>query len=82
MITPNKHRHMNRKTLLVLLLATTVLASCVDNQDNPGGGPQLAPVDEGPAYTDKTVDVNRDGKSTDKYHSAITAICPAWLISP
>jgi hypothetical protein len=34
----------------------------VDNQDNPGGGPQLAPVDEGPAYTDKTVDVNRDGK--------------------
>ena len=62
MITPNKHRHMNRKTLLFLLLATTVLASCVDNQDNPGGGPQLAPVDEGPAYTDKTVDVNRDGK--------------------
>ncbi len=62
MINPNKHRHMNRKTLFFLILATTVLASCVDNQDNPGGGPQLAPVDEGPAYTDKTVDVNRDGK--------------------
>ena len=44
------------------MLAFMVLTACTDKNDNPGDNPQQTPVDVGPAYTDKLVDVNRDGK--------------------
>lgn len=48
--------------LFPILLAMVLLAACTDNDDN-GGSSQSSPVDVGPTYTDKTVDVNRDGKA-------------------
>lgn len=54
---------MIKKTKLLMLLAFIVLTACTDNNDNPGGNPQPTPVDAGSSYTDKTVDVNRDGKA-------------------
>ena len=46
-----------------MALAIFVMAACTDNNENEneGGGQQSAAIDAGPAYTDKTVDVNRDG---------------------
>lgn len=46
-----------------MLLASMVLVACTDNNDNPGDNPPQTPVDAGPSYTDKTVDVNRDGNA-------------------
>lgn len=54
---------MNIKTKLLMLLAIMVLTACTDNNDNPSDNPQPTPVDAGPSYTDKMVDVNRDGKT-------------------
>ena len=54
---------MIKKTKLLMLLAFIVLTACTDNNDNPGDNPQPTPVDAGPSYTDKMVDVNRDGKA-------------------
>jgi hypothetical protein len=53
---------MKRITKLLPLLASIVFSACVDNNDY-GIDPQSSPVDEGPSYTDKMVDVNRDGKA-------------------
>ena len=52
-----------RITKLLMLLTIILFAACTDNKDNPSDNPQQTPVDAGPAYTDKTVDVNRDGKA-------------------
>lgn len=46
-----------------MLLASMVLVACTDNNDNSGDNPPQTPVDAGPSYTDKTVDVNRDGNA-------------------
>lgn len=46
-----------------MLLTFMVLVACTDNNDNPGDNPPQTPVDAGPSYTDKTVDVNRDGNA-------------------
>ena len=54
---------MRKTTKFLMLLASVVLTACTDNNDNPSGNPQPTPVDAGPSYTDKTVDVNRDGKA-------------------
>lgn len=54
---------MTKTIKLLMLLAILVLAACTDNNDNPGDNPPLTPVDAGPSYTDKTVDVNRDGNA-------------------
>ena len=54
---------MAKTTKLMTLLAFMVLTACTDNDDNPGYNSQSAPVDAGSTYTDKTVDVNRDGKA-------------------
>ena len=54
---------MRKTTKMLMLLASVVLTACTDNNDNPSGNPQPTPVDAGPSYTDKTVDVNRDGKA-------------------
>ena len=48
---------------MLMLLAIIALTACSDNNDNPSDNPQPSPVDEGPSFTDKTVDVNRDGKA-------------------
>ena len=53
---------MEKRTRLLMLLATILFAACTDKQDNPGDNPQPTPVDAGPSYTDKMVDVNRDGQ--------------------
>ena len=53
---------MEKRTKLLMLLATILFAACTDKQDNPGDNPQPTPVDAGPSYTDKIVDVNRDGQ--------------------
>ena len=45
-----------------ILVMALGIVSCTDNNDNPVDNPQPTPVDAGPSYTDKTVDVNRDGK--------------------
>ena len=54
---------MKKTTKLLMLLASMVLVACTDNNDNPGDNPPQTPVDAGPSYTDKTVDVNRDGNA-------------------
>ena len=46
-----------------MLLTVILFAACTDNNDNPGDPTQLPAIDAGPSYTDKTVDVNRDGKT-------------------
>ena len=57
---------MEKLTKLLMLLAIILFAACTDNNDNPGDNPQPTPVDAGPSYTDKMVDVNRDSKSFGK----------------
>ena len=54
---------MEKITKLLMLLTVILFAACTDNNDNPGDNPQPTPVDAGPSYTDKMVDVNRDGKT-------------------
>ena len=54
---------VERITKLLMLLTIILFAACTDNKDNPSDNPQQTPVDAGPAYTDKTVDVNRDGNA-------------------
>ena len=52
------------KNLLPLMLALGVLPACTDSEENGSGyGGQVAAVDAGPAFTDKLVDVNRDGQA-------------------
>ena len=46
-----------------MLLAVLLLTACTDNHDNDGGITPLTAIDKGPSYTDKMVDVNRDGKA-------------------
>ncbi len=46
----------------MLMLGVMVLVGCTDNIDAPVNPVEEA-VDEGPSYTEKTVDVNRDGKA-------------------
>ena len=48
---------------LLLLVLTLSIVSCTDNVDNAGEGSQPTPIDAGSPYTDKTVDVNRDGNA-------------------
>ena len=48
--------------IATLLLAFIVMTACTDSDENPGDNTQQTPVDAGPAYTDKMVDVNRNGK--------------------
>ena len=48
---------------LLLLVITLSMASCTDNEDNAGNGSQLPPIDVGQSYTEKMVDVNRDGNA-------------------
>lgn len=45
----------------MLMLGVMVLVGCTDNIDAPVNPVEEA-VDEGPSYTEKTVDVNRDGQ--------------------
>ena len=52
---------MEKITKLLMLLTIILFAACTDNNDNPGDPTQLPAIDAGPSYTDKTVDVNRDG---------------------
>ena len=52
---------MEKITKLLMLLVIILFAACTDNNDNPGDPTQLPAIDAGPSYTDKTVDVNRDG---------------------
>ena len=51
----------------MMMLAMMVLAACADSNDDSADNPidnlQPTAVDAGPSYTDKTVDVNRDGKA-------------------
>ena len=54
---------MEKITKLLMLLVIILFAACTDNNDNPGDNPQPTPVDAGPSYTEKMVDVNRDGKT-------------------
>ena len=54
---------MERTTKLLMLLVIILFAACVDNNDNPSNPSQQTAVDVGPSYTDKKVDVNRDGKA-------------------
>ena len=51
------------RKLLLLLLVTVTFSACTDSDDNPSDNTQLTAIDEGPSYTDKTIDVNRDGKT-------------------
>ncbi len=46
-----------------MLLAIILLSACTDNDDNPSGTPQPPAVDVGPSFTEKTVDVSRDGNA-------------------
>lgn len=46
----------------MLMLAVMTLVGCTDNIDAPVNPVEEA-VDEGPSYTEKTVDVNRDGQA-------------------
>ena len=46
-----------------MLLAFVLVTACTDNDDNPSDNTPQSAVDAGPSYTDKTVDVNRDGKA-------------------
>ena len=47
-----------------MLLTLVLMAACSDDTDNQGGGgSQPTIVDAGPTYTDKMVDVSRDGKA-------------------
>ncbi len=48
--------------IATLLLAFMVMTACSDNDEASGDNTRKTPVDAGPAYTDKMVDVNRDGK--------------------
>ena len=52
---------------MIMMLAMMVLAACADSNDDSADNPidnlQPTAVDAGPSYTDKTVDVNRDGKA-------------------
>ena len=54
---------MKTTTKLLMLLAIMFLVACTDNNDNPSDNTPLTPVDVGPSYTVKTVDVNRDGNA-------------------
>ena len=66
--------------LFPILLAMVLLAACTDNDDN-GGSSQSSPVDVGPTYTDKTVDVNRDGKAYVKISDHI-GVLPIVMVCP
>ena len=55
--------NMARTTKLLMLLALILLPACSDNIDNPSDNPQPTAIDAGHSYTDKMVDVNRDGKA-------------------
>ena len=46
-----------------MLLSFIALTACTDNDDNADDNRQTTAVDAGPSYTDKTVDVNRDGNA-------------------
>ena len=54
---------MLKTTKLLMLLAFVLVTACTDNDDNPSDNTPQSAVDAGPSYTDKTVDVNRDGKA-------------------
>ena len=54
---------MTKTTKLLMFLAAMALTACTDNIDISDGSSQTTPVDAGPTYTDKTVDVNRDGNA-------------------
>jgi hypothetical protein len=54
---------MERTAKLLMLLALLLLTACRDNHDNDVDITPLTAIDEGPSYTDKMVDVNRDGKA-------------------
>ena len=55
--------NMVKTTKLLMLLALIVFAACTDDNDNQGDSPQQGAIDAGPSYTDKMVDVKRDGKA-------------------
>ncbi len=46
---------------LVWLFVAAVFFSCQENVDNPSGGQQSGPVDDGGKYTEQEVTINRDG---------------------
>ncbi len=54
---------MLKTTKLLMLLAFVLVTACTDNDDNPSDNTPQSAIDAGPSYTDKTVDVNRDGKA-------------------
>lgn len=54
---------MIKTTKLLMMLALIVFAACTDDNDNQGDNPQQGAIDAGPSYTDKKVDVKRDGKA-------------------
>ena len=54
---------MAKITKLLMLLALIIFAACTDDNDNQGDNPQQEAIDAGPSYTDKIVDVKRDGKA-------------------
>ncbi len=52
------------KWISLLLLAITLsVVSCSDNDGNSADNPQPTPIDVGSPYTEKSVDVNRDGNA-------------------
>jgi hypothetical protein len=54
---------MMKATKLLMLLAFVLVTACTDNDDNPSDNTPQSAIDAGPSHTDKTVDVNRDGKA-------------------
>ncbi len=46
-----------------MLLAMVLSTACTDDNDNGGGSSQSTAVDAGPAFSEKTVSVNRDGQA-------------------
>ena len=50
------------KYMLPLLLVMVGLSSCKDDNDDSNDNTSTTAIDAGPTYTDKAVDVNRDGK--------------------
>ena len=51
------------RRLFLLLLVTVTLSACTDSDDSLSDSPQSTALDEGPSFTDKAVDVNRDGNA-------------------
>lgn len=51
------------RRLFLLLLVTVTLAACTDSDNSLSDSPQSTALDEGPSFTDKAVDVNRDGNA-------------------